>query len=271
MGKKFNLFFLIFAFIFNQQAFCGDYEINKSVIKQFISIIKQNNYEELSRIIHYPLNREYPLPPINNAKDFIDNHEEIFDDNLKNIIIKSNIDKDWQAVGWRGIMLNEGLLWLDYDGSLITINYNSEKEKEHYNKILSRQKEIIYPALSNFKSIKGMYKTDKYRFRIDKLEDDSYRYVSWKKDRSISTKPDIIINNCSIKFDGSGGNHSYICKNGNYYYIVGINRMGTSETPPADLTVYKVDKNYIDKEWKPSYLPNNVKEILYEPANIVNE
>ncbi len=36
----------------------------------------------------------------------------------------------------------------------------------------------------------------------------------------MSTKPNMIINNCVWDMQGNPGDSEYICKNGNYYYIV---------------------------------------------------
>ncbi|GMO63827.1 MAG: hypothetical protein Ta2D_10680 [Rickettsiales bacterium] len=272
LKKTFTLYVIItfitlFEIVF---AFGKGEEIYKEYVVNFIEIVKNDDKTKIAKIVNYPIARKYPLPPIQNEKDFIDRFDEVFDKKLKNLIINSDAEKDWGMVGWRGIIFQQGLLWLDYNGKLISINYMSDKEQKHYNNIVNNDKKNIYDSLKDYEKIVGEYETKNYKIRIDKTDNSGYRYASWERNKSTSTKPNIVINNCGINYDGSGGNHSYICKNEDYYYIVGINRIGTSETPPADLTIYKIVTDYLNIEWTPSYLPNNAKIILYQPAKILN-
>src|SRR5690606_40506133 len=59
-----------------------------------------------------------------------------------------------------------------------------------------------------------------YLIRIDELTNDNYRYASWKIGEKESSKPDIIIDNGKLKFEGSGGNHVIIFTNDEYTYKV---------------------------------------------------
>ncbi len=261
-----NLILSFVIFICCNKVACYADEVDKALIEKFVNSVRKNDPHEISTFVDYPIKRNYPLPPINNAQDFIDRYDEIFDDKLKNMIIQSNIDTDWHAVGWRGIMLKEGILWLTYDGQLYVINYSSQKESDHYNNIISKQKKEIYPALSDFKTNEGIYETSTYRFRIDQLEDKHYRYASWKKDKLMSTKPDMVIHNCQHEFQGTGGDNEYICQNGDYYYVISHNVI--TGTPPYALTVYKVNKNYTSEEQLDS--SENARQILNQNAELIN-
>ena len=99
-------------------------------ITSFIANVKSNNKAGVAGFISFPLEREYPIPTVKNKADFIKKYDQIFDDKLKNEIIKSNPAKDWSEMGWRGIMLNQGTLWIDSDGKIISINYQSQIEKD---------------------------------------------------------------------------------------------------------------------------------------------
>ena len=70
----------------------------------------------------------------------------------------------------------------------------------------------------------------------------------------MTEKPDLIVNNGRWEPDGSGGNHRYVFVNGRYKYECWINVLGTNETPPADLKVYK-----------------NNKEIVAQPAQLIKK
>src|ERR1043165_2254169 len=103
---------------------------NQKIVSDFIECIKYQNKEKLASKINFPLSREYPIPDIKNEQEIIKRYSEVFDDSLSKIIVNSQPSKDWSAVGWRGIMLLYGLVWLDYDGSLIAINYQSKIEEQ---------------------------------------------------------------------------------------------------------------------------------------------
>ncbi len=56
------------------------------------------------------------------------------------MIISSNINESWSAVGWRGIMFKNGELWIDYDGKIIAVNYQSAFERNKIKKLTEKDK-----------------------------------------------------------------------------------------------------------------------------------
>lgn len=81
--------------------------------------------------------------------------------------------------------------------------------------------------------------TDRYIIRIDQMTDGTYRYASWKKGRLMANKPDVVVLNGEFVPEGSGGNHSYVFKNGVYKYECEIIIIGENDAPPAYLNIYK--------------------------------
>jgi len=137
-----TLTLILFLFVYNS---CLAQELKKEyqdVVLTFINYIKDNNTEKLKTLTSYPLKRAYPLSSIHDEIEFIKRYNEVFDDSLKSKIIESNLKKDWSSVGWRGIMLNNGTLWLDYDGKLLAVNYQSNFEQ------IKKAKLIETPGLS---------------------------------------------------------------------------------------------------------------------------
>lgn len=110
----------------------------KDAIQSFIECVKNDNLEKLKTLIIYPLERQYPIPSVKNEEDFEKRYTAIFDGSLKNIITKSNIDKDWIDGGWRGVMLNRGILW--FDGKLMSLSYQSDLEKELRIQLIEKDK-----------------------------------------------------------------------------------------------------------------------------------
>ena len=89
-----------------------------ALVKQVVDAFKSNNKVNISKLVSYPLQREYPIPPIDDEQQFIARFNDVFDQGLLNSITTSDIGKDWSAVGWRGIMLGNGDVWLDHDGKI---------------------------------------------------------------------------------------------------------------------------------------------------------
>jgi len=223
------------------------------VVFDFISCIKNQNRELLSDKIAYPLRREYPLPPVKNREEFLKRYNEIFDDSLVNIIITSMPEEDWKEVGWRGIMLQRGLLWLDIKGRLTAVNYQSSIEKQQRAELIDQQRNLLHPSLKAFKQPACLMETKKFRIRIDDMGNGNYRYASWELHNKQSDKPDLIIENGTFIPEGTGGNYHYDFKNDGYIYRCSVTVLGEKDSPPAELYIYKADK-----------------EILYQVASVAD-
>lgn len=223
---------------------------NQNAVKKFIDYVKAGNKEALAGITAYPLKREYPIPDIYDKKEFVARYKEIFNDSLVKLIIKSRPADDWSEMGWRGIMLLDGVIWLDQDGKLIAVNTQSPFERKKKAALIAEDKKHLYPSVRNFLRPICIIETNKYRIRIDEMSDGKYRYSSWLLKNKMSEKPDLVLENGQIVFDGNEGNCHFEFKKDEYKYVCDIIEIGEDTSPPADLFVYK-----------------NEKEILYQRAN----
>ena len=244
--------FLLGLFSFNSIAqTLSDKE--KTKISELIEAIKEKNYKALMPFISLPLDRQHPVPDINNESEFIYRYDEIFDDSITQLIVNSDIDKDWSKVGWRGIMFNNGDLWLDeYNWTIKRINVQTSSERKKANTLINYDKSIIHESIKEYQTPVMVLETKKYIIRIDLIEDDNYRYAVWPVFALMHEKPDLIIENGSLEYMGSGGNHQYEFTNGDYKYICRINIISEEDAPPANLIVEKIGK-----------------EIVNEPAEII--
>jgi len=222
---------------------------HQETITEFIGFFKNNDRHKIAANVSYPLKREYPLPEIKSKVEFLDRFNEVFDSKLINTIVNSNPLKedDWSAVGWRGIMLGNGDLWLDYDGTLLAINYQSAQEVKKSAELIASEKKTLHPSVNKFYKPIAVLNTKKFRIRIDDLGQGRYRYASWSKSAKISDKPDLIIENGEFSPDGSGGNHHYTFKNGKFIYECGIVVIGEENSSPAYLTIYKSGKEILSE------------------------
>lgn len=211
-------------------------------INYVIDLFKKKNIEDISQNVSFTLRREYPIPEIKNREQFKQRFNEVFDELLINEIADSKL-KQWSEVGWRGIMLNNGTVWIDSDeGKIIAVNYQSDFEKKLRKELIDKEKENVHSSLKTFESPTYKIKTKKYLIRIDELENKKYRYASWKINKKESSKPDLILNNGELEFQGSGGNHVITFTNGNYIYKVYRNILGEEDTPDITLEVEENEK-----------------------------
>lgn len=239
--RKLSIIFILvlnFSFSFGQ-------ELKKQyqdVISNFIDCFKTQNKEKLSSLISFPLKREYPIPDIKTKQEFLKKYNEIFDDSLTQMIVKSKPTKDWCEMGWRGLMFLNGDIWLETNGKLIAVNYQSNFEKLKLLELIDADKLSLHESIRKFERPEFLLETSKYRIRIDNLGNDIYRYTSWLINSKMSDKPNLIVLNGEFVFDGSGGNSSFIFKKGDYIYDCAIIIMGEKGSPPAYLTVSKGGK-----------------------------
>lgn len=217
-------------------------------IKNVIDLFKQKNTEEISQNVNFPLRREYPIPEIKNKEQFKLRFNEVFDKILINKIANSKLSQ-WSEVGWRGIMLDNGDIWIDSnEGKIIAVNHQSDFEKKRRTDLINKEKENIHSSLKSFESPTYKIKTKKYLIRIDELKNKKYRYASWKINEKESSKPDLILNNGELEFQGSGGNHVITFTSGNYVYKVYRNILSEENTPDITLEVEENEKTILHQD-----------------------
>ncbi len=223
---------------------------DQKVVSDFINCFKLQEKEKLSNKFSFPLNREYPIPEIKNKQDFLNRYNEVFDDSLIKMIINSKPSRDWSSMESEGIMLLNGQLWLDEEGNLIAVNYQSKAERKKRDELIEKEKIDLHESIQEFKKPVKILETAKYRIRIDKLGNENYRYASWPIQKKMSDKPDLVLENGKFIRDGSGGNHSYEFSNKDYTYECSIIVMGEESSPPALLTIYKGEKEILSQKAK---------------------
>lgn len=240
--KTRNLFLALLIFcsgLIGAQDLKADYQ---KLIKTFIDNVKGDNKEAISDLIVYPLEREYPIPDIVDKTDFIKRYSELFDSTLKKEITSSNPEKNWSDMGLRGLMLNHGSIWMDVEGRLTAVNYQSKFESDLRNKLIASQKKDLDSSIAFFQKPICILETAKFRIRIDNLGNNNYRYASWSIDKKMSEKPDLIIYRGELVVEGIGGNHQYEFKKDNYKYECAFIVLGEKNSPPAKLTIYQGTK-----------------------------
>jgi hypothetical protein len=217
-------------------------------IQKLINTFKAKDKAKIADLISYPLRRQYPLKDVQNKNDLIKRFDDIFDKDFLDKVAKSKIS-DWSEVGWRGIMFDDGALWINDDGKIVTVNYQSSKEKQLLVNAIQADNNQLPKSLQDFEKPAYLIFTKNYKIRIDEKAEGIYRYAAWKI-KNAKSEPDIIIENGVMEFQGSGGNHTITFKNNGYTYVVSINVIGTADDPDATLEVLKDDKTILSEEGK---------------------
>lgn len=258
---KKNLCVLLCLFSFNT-SYARDYQDIAIVINRFKEVVKTDNPKIIADYVEYPFKRGNPLPDIENEEEFIENYEMVFDDALKQAVNDSKIE-DWDKVGWRGIMLYGGMLWMSEEGKLVAINYRTDQEYDYIRKWMQKDKQTLYEPLRQYDRNLYIFKTDTKYGRIDAINTDAYynsqyRLALWDRDGSMSVKPEVLVLDGKIEYHGSANNTEYHFKSGEDEYVFFVNYVGSMDMVPYEFEVYK---NSVEREYNPP--------ILLEEAHII--
>lgn len=206
-------------------------ESDQPIITPIIAAFASNDVDAMAKHIQFPYHGKYPSPPIKEG-DFIQRFDEIFDADLIHRIARSDVESDWSKVGWRGIMLNRGIVWVGFDGKIKSINHTTQTSKQVREKLIASDKTTLPRNLREFESPILKWKTAKHFIRIDALKDENYRYTQWTKQASkAAAAPDFIIESGEPHFEGSGGNHYYEFKHGETTIRCDVVIIGIDDTP----------------------------------------
>ena len=226
----------------------------KKSIQELIQKFKKNDVKAISQSIIYPLERDQPLAKIENAQEMQKRFDQVFDASLKKRIASSTL-KDWERVGWRGIMFENGDIWLrsmeDAPKEPIKIrvvNYSGSVEQKLRQQALAQSKKTLHPSIQQFSEPQLLFKTATHLIRIDQLKNDEMRYVAWKGHQNQTKKPDLILKKGQLRLEGTANNEVYTFKSGPYRYEIGYDHIGGESDAPIQLNVFKNDQELLSEE-----------------------
>ncbi|MFV0596889.1 hypothetical protein [Shewanella sp.] len=211
-------------------------------VQALIDAAKAGDRQAIAEQISYPLKREYPLPDVQNPQQMLERFGQVFDSKLLVQIANSTTENNWESMGWRGIMLDHGSVWLDFDGKISGINYQSPEEAKLRDELIAEQKSTLHESVREFTSPELAWETARFTIRVDAIDRNQYRYAAWAKGKSLSEKPDLVLNKGKLVLDGNGGNHSFQFKSGPYLYVCDVIVLSAEERPIGELLVYKNDQ-----------------------------
>lgn len=180
--------------------------------KRFQKALKDNDRNAIAGMVAYPVERDYPLPPIKSAGEFLARWDELFDKANTNALLRS----DPKDVGWRGVALANGLVWFN-GGRLIAINLQSDLYLKKFEEAKSKEFLTLYAGARGYKKVAVQCDTPSKHIRIQE-HDDGYHYFIWKKGRALSEKPELELKG-EVEYQGSAGNATYTFNNHGYSYV----------------------------------------------------
>ena len=220
----------------------------KAIVKKVVEAFKKNDRASLSNMVSYPLFRQAPLAPINNQKEFLERYDEIFDGYLLSTITNSDINTDWDNIGWRGVILGNGIVALDPEGNITEINHHSQREQALVNQLnkrnIAKGRRALHRSVDNYDQALVELTTERFRIRVDNVGKGVLRYTSWPINKDISSKPDLILSNGHV-IDGSGRNQRFVFDNGTYSYHINIDASATNTPAASSLEVFKSGQPWI--------------------------
>ena len=214
---------------------------NAKVLDQLIQAARKDDARTMAGLIRYPLHRSYPVPPVRNANEMVQRFHHVFDRALISKIASSSVYENWHPVGWRGIMLNQGDVWADYDGYVFVINYVSELESRLQKHLILLEKQKLHPSLRDYEEPVLIARDNGRVIRID-LNKSGYRYAAWPAGSKQSQKPELIIEGGSIDVQGTMRYHTYEFKSGSYSYAF--------EVDDAQLLVFQEDAEILKSKMR---------------------
>lgn len=212
----------------NEDAYASDFQ-TADLLK---AALNENNRAAVADLVFYPFEREYPLPPINSASDFLAHWDDYFDNNFIEAILKDTPSQ----MGWRGIQINSGMIWFK-DGKVWKIHNRTEKFQKMFSEMKAKEAENIHPSARGYSKLVVQCSTETKLLRIQEHKDILSYYV-WKKGTDLSRAPELTLSGERV-FDGSGGNSRFIFKNTAYTYELSLPVLCEEVVCEKRLSVFK--------------------------------
>lgn len=239
----------LFALIAIGSIQAQDISLNKKqvqLVQRLVQTFKTNDKAKIAAWVSYPLRREYPLKSIQNQQALVQRFTEVFDAALIKQIAQSKMS-DWAEVGWRGIMLDNGTVWINESGKIFAINHQTANAKQALQAAIAADKAQLPPSLQNFERPLYQIQTKTFSIRIDVVAEGKYRYAAWKSSNAKGA-PELVLTNGEMNYDGTGGNHSISFKKDGYTYQVYIFVIGAESNADASLEVSKQGKLLLSED-----------------------
>ena len=222
----------------------GPKDLASSPIARLAKAIEDGDAKTVAASVCYPLERETPIPAIGNEEEFVAYFPTLFDESFRKRMRKGRFSRDWEEVGCHGVMYNNGALWvggtLADGGKIIGVNYQSAGEKHLRAALIEEERSTLAPGFAWPCDPVLYFETDDREIagRVDKEKNGDFRILLYdgfaRTGRGIPRKgnPSAYFLTTAV-YEGSGGNHVYLDRFGQYALDVTI--VGHPDAPDLEL------------------------------------
>ena len=188
-------------------------ESDIDVAKRIQAMLKVGDQKGVGHLVNYPVVRQRPLNQIANEAEFISNWDDFFDAE----IIKKITGTEPREVGYNGVMLGDGEVWVS-GGQITAINARTVRFEQKMKDVQKKDKAQLFATAQNYDQLNLDCVAGDHHIRIQ-TEKDTVKYFSWKKVSPLSTAPELVLEG-KLKLEGSAGNERYVFKNKGFVYEV---------------------------------------------------
>ena len=222
----------------------GPDDLAASPIASLAQAIEDGDAATVAASVRYPLKREAPIPAIGNEEEFVAYFPILFDEPFRQGMREGRFSRDWEEVGCRGVMYARGALWVDGTladgGKIISVNYQSAGEKRLRAALVEEERSTLASGFASTCDPVLCFETDDREIagRVDKEKNGDFRILLYdgfaRTGRGIPRKgnPSAYFLTTAV-YEGSGGNHVYLDRFGQYALDVTI--VGHPDAPDLEL------------------------------------
>jgi hypothetical protein len=164
----------------------------------------------------YPIRMCYPLRSITNQEQFVQAYDLIVSAGMRDTILAADYE-DWSEVGWRGIMLHNGCMWVEFiDQQFRIIGIDKSGSSSYYEAVqiaVERERVLTGNTDKNYTPAQCYITNDStvlihiWHGEWPKARLDFY-YLGRGAEKDFMRSPKISME-CTVEFEGSCANNMY--------------------------------------------------------------
>jgi hypothetical protein len=220
-------------------------DLEASPLARLAKAIEEGDAETVAAFVRFPLKRQYPIPPIADAGEFVDYFPTLFDEAFRAQMREGQFAEDWREMGWRGTCYGGGDIWVDgtlADGGMIfDVCYRSEAEQRLRAALVEEERQTLPPSLAETCDPVFSFQTEDGEFvgRVDRREDGFFRIALFPGPAQTGQllprsgcDPSAVFAATAVH-QGDGGYHVYLDVDGRH--ALEVPGVGSDETPELEL------------------------------------
>lgn len=185
------------------------------VVRQFQDALLNGDKQAVAKLVHYPLKRDNPLPPIPSEEAFIEYWDDYFD--LETI--QRIVGGEPAEVGWRGVMMLNGSIWFRH-GKISALRTFTDTYEARLMRAMQHDYARLHPIARGYSELTLECSTHDYRLRLQ-AHNGMYRLFLWDRHAELINEPIEQLVAEAVTNAGSGmGRTFHFVGDGNAYGVV---------------------------------------------------